>query len=71
MVRYPCKGCGKRMPGCHAGCEEYQAAREADRLEKQKRAAAKAADELIGAGQNRRDNYYRRVKKNVKIAGFK
>ena len=71
MVRYPCKGCEKRRPGCHAGCEEYHAAREADRLEKQKRAAAKAADELIRAGQNRRDNYYRRMKKNVKIAGFK
>lgn len=71
MVRYPCNKCGKRRPGCHANCKDYLEAREADLLEKKKRAAAKAADELIGAGQCRRDNYYRRMKKNVKIAGFK
>lgn len=71
MVRYPCKGCMKRVPGCHAKCEEYQAAREKDREEKQKRAAAKAAEQLLSSGQSKRDNHFRRAKKNVKITGIK
>lgn len=71
MVRYPCKGCGKRRQGCHADCEQYQAAKETDRLEKKKMAAAKAADDFIGAEQCRRDNCYRRLKRHVKITGIK
>lgn len=71
MVRYPCKGCMKRTAGCHAKCKEYLEAKELDRIDKEKQAADKAAGQFLGCGQSRRDNYYRRTKKSVKITGMK
>jgi hypothetical protein len=29
MTDYPCRYCQKRHPGCHGGCEAYQAVKQA------------------------------------------
>ena len=34
VKRPPCKGCGKRAPGCHGQCEEYKAFQEKWEAEK-------------------------------------
>lgn len=46
QVKFPCKGCQKRKPGCHAECEKYKKAREAaDEIIRQKQETVRKADE--------------------------
>lgn len=70
MINYPCKGCLNRKPGCHAKCEEYQAAKQMDHERRQAAQADREANRLLSIGAGKRQGKYRRsVKRDLKLKG--
>jgi hypothetical protein len=45
MTEFTCKGCGKRVPGCHGSCDKYKAEKAAHEARKKEEQNQKRLDE--------------------------